>query len=250
MSQSSHMYKRLFFPAVVGLILTGCGLRSVNRALGENRPTAPFASPTSFVAVIPTEPSTATPAPTATVTPTTIPDLGLIGLPAEAAGTTAFDFAADICGADWVNGNQQLACNGNGSGASTGYVAVLTGDVQGLPSNLNLLLMYPPLTGSDTITGQYPDFAVQKGDRFRAVLMCRAHTFCDVEFGLEYFDVNGRHGLAHWAYLFTDQPIVVDFSLDRISGRTVEFRLQVHRHGYGLQAYAVWIMPHIYRPDH
>ena len=117
-----------------------------------------------------------------------------------------------------------------------------------MPSNIPLLLIYPPQLSGDTLFGKYPAFTVQKGDRFRAVLSCRAHNFCDVDFGLEYFDASGRAGLAHWAHLFTDPPKVVDYSLDGLAGKTVQFGLLVSRHGEGQQAYAVWIYPHIYRP--
>ena len=242
------MRKKLVSILLTGLLLSGCRMQVANRLLGVGSPVASQLSPTASAVPFPTEPPTDTPAPPPTITPSPAPDLSLVGLPSEAPGSTALDFVADLCGAVWGNGIGQLPCQQNGSSPEAGYVAMLNGDVQDLPSNLNLLLMYPPLTGSDTISGRYPDFTVQKGDRFRAVLTCQAHTFCDVEFGLEYFDENGRSSLARWSYLFTDAPILVDYSLDGIAGRTVQFNLAVRRHGYGLQAYAVWIMPHIYRP--
>jgi hypothetical protein len=141
-----------------------------------------------------------------------------------------------------------VLCSGTDPASTAGYVMLMDGDVQGLPSNIPLLLMYPPQVDGDTLFGKYPAFAVQKGDRFRAVLACRAHTFCDVEFGLDYYNAKGRTGLADWAYLFTDPPKVIDYSLDSIAGQSVQFRLVVRRHGIGLQAYALWIIPHIYRP--
>jgi hypothetical protein len=124
----------------------------------------------------------------------------------------------------------------------------LGGEVQGLPSNLSLLLTFPPQTGFETISSKYPPFLVEKGDRFRAVLDCRAHTFCDVEFVLDYFDSHGQNGVTHWPYLFTDQPLVIDYSLDGLAGKTVQFDLAVRAKWNSLEAYAVWIAPHIFRP--
>jgi len=122
------------------------------------------------------------------------------------------------------------------------------GEIQGLPSNLKILLTFPPADHyPETLFGKYPAFAVKAGDRFRAVLACRPHTFCDVEFGLEYYDNRGRIGLKHWAYLFVDAPIVVDYPLDAIAGKTVQFGLSVSANGNSSEADAVWIAPHIYR---
>ncbi len=191
---------------------------------------------------------TQTVAPTATVTPIPTPDLSLIGLPSEPAGTNAFDFVDAMCKAQWSNEIQNLPCPGNDKQANTGYVMQLSGDVQALPSNFNLMLAFPPEINAATIFGKYPAFAVKKGDRFRSVLACQPHTFCDVEFGLTYSGDQGQIGLKHWPYLFTDAPIVVDYSLDSLAGKTVQLNLSVRTGGNGADAYAVWIAPHIYRP--
>jgi hypothetical protein len=42
--------------------------------------------------------------------------------------------------------------------------------------------------------------------------------------------------------------VVVDYSLDAIAGKTVQFDLAVRAHENPSEAYAVWIAPHIYRP--
>jgi len=172
----------------------------------------------------------------------------MIGLPDEVAGTNAYDFAANICRAEWSTGNGPVPCNGQDPSTTSGYIGLMSGLEQGIPPDIGVLLMYPPQGGSDTLSGTYPAFTVQKGDRFRAVLACRAHNFCDVEFGLDYYDANGRSGLKHWSYLFTDLAIVVDYPLDGIAGLTVRFSLSVRRYGEGQQAYAVWLASHIYRP--
>ena len=161
----------------------------------------------------------------------------------------AFDFVTQMCSAQWFNRGQQLPCPGNDAQQSAGYVMSLNGEIQELPSNLSLLLTFPPADHFGTIYSKYPAFTVKEGDRFRAVLACRAHTFCDVKFGLEYYDAQGRTGLKHWSYLFADPPIVVDYSLDGIAGKTVQFSLTAFANGNPTGASAVWIAPHIYRPN-
>lgn len=242
------MHKRLLLIPLVGLLLAGCALRAGNRLLGGGRPTGSFQNPTSTVEVFPTEGPTATPAPTSTATPTPTPDFGVIGLPTEPAVKPAYDFAGNVCSADWSTSTHAVPCDGQDPSTTSGYVGLTGGLDQGLPPDLNVLVMYPPQGGDDTISGTFPDFKVQKGDRFRAVLACRAHNFCDVEFGLSYYGAGGKSGLKQWSYLFTDPAIIVDYSLDGIAGMTVRFSLSVQRRGEGLQAYAVWIAPHIYRP--
>ncbi len=243
------MKKRLILIPLAGLLLVGCALRAGNRLFGGGgRPTAPLSSPTDSVDAFPTEPPTATPAPTATITPTPTPDFSVIGLPAESAAKPAYDFAANICAADWSTNTQSVPCDGQDPETTSGYVGLMGGSDQGVPPNISVLVMYPPQGGEDTLSGTFPAFTIQKGDRFRAVLGCRAHNFCDVDFGLDYYTANGKSGLKHWTYLFTDAAIVVDYPLDGLAGMTVRFSLSVRRHGEGLQAYAVWLAPHIYRP--
>ncbi len=242
------MQKKPLFLILAGLLLSGCQMRMANRLLGGGGPSNTLAVPTSTVEQFPTEPPTHTPLPPPSITPSPVPDPAVVGLPPELPGTTAFDFATDACKAEWSDSGGEAPCNGADPASSTGYAMLMNGHVQGLPSNIPLLLMYPPQDDGDTLLGKYPAFTVKKGDRFRAVLACRSHTFCDVEFGLEYYNANGRTGLAHWAYLFTDPPKVVDYSLDGIAGQTVQIALLVRRHGEGQQDYAVWIIPHVYRP--
>ncbi len=242
------MKKKLLLLPLLGLLLTSCRMGAANRVLGGNGPNTPRSIPTATVDVLPSEAPTSTPAPTPAPTLSPTPDVSVIGLPAEAAGTVAYDFAAKLCSADWIVNSQPVPCNGPDPSTTSGYVGLLGGLDQGVPANIPVLLMYPPQGGSDTISGTYPGFTVQKGDRFRAILGCRAHNFCDVNFGIDYYTASGKSGLKHWSYLFTDPAIVVDYPLDSVAGLTVRFSLSVQRNGEGQQAYAVWLAPHIYRP--
>lgn len=213
------------------------------------------AAPTGTPTVVPTEtpiviPPTPTLAPTATITPTPVPDFSQIGLPTEEPGANVFDFIDEMCNAQWFTEAGDLPCPGAEAQADAGFVMRLDGSVQDLPSNIGLLLTFPPRTNVETISSKYPEFEVKKGDRFRTVLACRAHAFCDIDFMLSYFDNQGKTGLTHWRYIFTDTPVVVDYSLDGIAGKTVQFDLGVRAGGNRVDAFAVWIAPHIYRPSH
>jgi hypothetical protein len=232
----------------LALLLSSCRMQiGTGLSNGSGSPTSLFV-PTSTQIVFDTPLPTSTPAPVGTSTSTPQPDLSVVGLPTEAAGSTALDFVASMCDAQWFTQLGNLPCPGKSTQTDTGYVMRLGGTEQGLPSNFNVLLAFPPQKTVDTISSKYPAFTVQKGDRFRAVLACRAHSFCDVDFVLSYYDTQSVNGVKHWQYLFTQDPIVVDYSLDGLAGKTVQFDLAVRVLGNGLDANAVWIAPHIYRP--
>lgn len=237
------MYKKIFYILLLGMFLLGCAPAA---SVPTNETVAPTALATETdTPLLPTR----TPAPTATATLVPTPDFTLAGLPAEGNGTNVFDFVAQVCKAEWFTRGQELPCPGNENQQDLGYVMQLDGAVQGLPSNLGILLTYPPQLNFGTISSKYPSFTVEKGDRFRVVLACRAHTFCDVQFDLGYYDEQGWHtGLKHWRYFFADSAVVVDYPLDSIAGKTVQFDLAVLAKGNRSDAYAVWIAPHIYRP--
>jgi hypothetical protein len=188
------------------------------------------------------------PSATATATSSPTPDFSLVGLPTEKEGELVFDFVEQMCDADWSTRGQDLPCPGSDTQSSAGYVMQIDGATQGLPSNMNILMAYTPQEKYETIYGKYPAVTVQKGDRFRVVLECREHSFCDVEFVLNFSDERGSAGLKNWRYLFTDEPIVVDYPLDALAGQNVQFTLAVRARGNPVEARAVWIAPHIYRP--
>jgi hypothetical protein len=181
-----------------------------------------------------------------TLAPT--PDPATVGLPTEAPGTNALDFVSTMCKAEWFTKAGSLPCPGDENKSDAGFVEGLPGEVQGLSQDAPILLMYPSQDRNETIFGKYPAFSVKKGDRFRAVLACRAHTFCDVEFSLDYSTANGSAHVATWPYQFTDEPIVVDYPLDGLAGLDAQFSLSVRGIGNRIDAYGVWLFPHIYRP--
>ncbi len=237
------MNKKILSLLLLGLFLTGCAPVTTQALQTAPSPTEavvrPVAQPTAEPTSVPTATATATFAP--------IPDFTLVGLPAEEDGELLFDFVGQMCNAEWSTRGQDLPCPGD-TQSSAGYVMKLDAEKQGLPADTKILLAYTPQEKYETIYGEYPAVTVQKGDRFRAALACKEHTFCDVEFVLNFSDERGSAGLKNWRYLFTDEPIVVDYPLDALAGQTVQFTLAVRARGNPVEAYAVWLAPHIYRP--
>jgi hypothetical protein len=242
-------YTRLALVLFGALLLTGCRMQLGNRLLNGGAGPASRLPTEVPPTQIPTAAPTGTPIPTATATLTPTPDPAAAGLPPETSGMNALDFVASMCKTDWFTESGSLPCPGNENNSNAGFVLRLPGDQQDLPASYPVLLMYPPQAANDTIFSKYPAFTVQKGDRFRAVITCRLHSFCDVDFGLGYFVGNGgQSGLAHWPYRFTDNPMMIDYPLDGLAGLTVRFSLSLRAAGPSIDAYGVWILPHIYRP--
>jgi hypothetical protein len=241
-SEEENMNNKFLPFVLITLFLSGC-VPAINKS--SNETATPIASVTETATRLP---PTRTPVPSATAILSPTPDFSLVGLPVEQVSNLAFDFVAQMCNAEWSTRGQQLPCPGDESQKNSGYVMRLAGEAQGLSSNLSVLLVYPPQINFETISSKYPSFTVKKGDRFRAVLTCRAHTSCDVEYVLDYSDDHGHSGLKQWRYIFTDSPLVVDYPLDAIAGKTVQFDLAVRGVGNPTDASTVWIAPHIYRP--
>ncbi len=243
------MRKTIALMLLASILLSGCGLGFGRRfvgggAGGGNVDLGTQAPPT----VTPTDSPTDTPIPTATATPIPTPDLGAVGLPTESPSNDALDFVASMCKAQWFTRGAQLPCPGDPNNADGGFVIQLPGPEQGLSPEFPVLVTYPPQDVYETIFSKYPAFTVHKGDRFRAVLACRLHTFCDVEFSLDVYGAAGSGRVSRWPYHFTDTPIVVDYSLDGLAGQTVQFGLSLRGVGSRLDAYGAWLYPHIYRP--
>ena len=234
--------KRIVLFLSLGLILTSCALP----ATATIEPVIPTLELTATSAPLP--PSTPTPAPTLTATVVPTPDLSTLGLPSEPAGTVAYDFVDQMCASQWHTRGEALPCPGDDSQAEHGYVMRFDGDAQGLPLGFPMMLTFPPLLHYSEISSQYPAFAVQKGDRFRTVLACQGRVYCDVEFVLSYYHGHGEIVLKRWYYLFNEAPLVIDYSLDSLAGKDVEFDLSTIVLARRSEAYAVWVAPHIYRP--
>jgi len=234
------MKQRIVLLFIISLLLTGCG-SPATATQAALIPTVELAA--TSAPLLPTE----TPTATSVATATPIPDLGTLGFPRLPAGTVAYDFVAEMCAAQWYNRGASLPCPGDASQMKAGYVQQFEGKAEGIPAGFPMLLAYPPGEHYSTISSLYPPFTVQTGDRFRAVFACKVHSFCDVEFVLNYFHGHGQTGLNHWHYLFTEAPMVIDFSLDKLAGQTVQFDLALAVVGNRPDTYAVWVAPHIFR---
>jgi hypothetical protein len=161
----------------------------------------------------------------------------------------AYDFVANYCNAEWANKNSALPCPGTEDDGN-GYVIKLNspklenGASEGEPG----LLTFPQDKNNGIISGQYPAFTVQAGDRFRAIVNCKYNSKkCNVMFRLDYKNNGKIKTLATWYEAYEGNYYPVDLDLSSLEGQTVKFILFVSANGENNNDNAIWVNPQIVR---
>jgi hypothetical protein len=101
------------------------------------------------------------------------------------------------------------------------------------------------------ITGSFPAFSVQSGDRFRAVVGClfeSGGSACNVLFQLNYIADGGPpQNLGQWIESYDGSVTSLDIDLTPLAGQSVQFVLAVSANGSSDDDSAFWMAPRIMR---
>ena len=99
------------------------------------------------------------------------------------------------------------------------------------------------------ITGKYPPFDVESGDRFRTIIGCLFDAaLCNVKFQFNYrVDGGSLQTLGSWTETADGNIRILDIDLSSLAGQSVEFVLAVQANGSSGQDWAFWLAPHIRR---
>ena len=161
---------------------------------------------------------------------------------------TAYDFIANYCEANWQNGSRDLSCPGT-EGDDRGFVIVLNSPKMedGKAQQGKGLLTYPERGGEGVISGKYPAFKIQSGDRFQTVIGClHEANDCDMIFRLQYKIGNAPvRTFAQWREVYEGQTYPINIDLSSLSGERVRFILTVLANGSSHEDFALWINPRI-----
>ncbi len=113
----------------------------------------------------------------------------------------------------------------------------------------NGLLTYPERGGDGIITGKYPNFRVEGGDRFQATIGClELANDCDMIYRLQYQIGNGSiRTLGQWRELYEGGSYNINVDLSFLAGERVKFILTVLANGSSHEDFALWINPRITR---
>jgi hypothetical protein len=157
----------------------------------------------------------------------------------------------NYCSASWFSGKGLLPCPSLVS-EETGSVnmlpsALLEGDIQ---SNLPTLVTVPSNGPNGSISGQFPPFQVQYGDRFQARIGCLSgFPGCDVNFQLSYKGQDGQtRSLGVWGHTMDAYFDDLDIDLNPAAGMTIELILTVMNNGNSKDDHAFWVYPRVVRP--
>jgi len=164
--------------------------------------------------------------------------------------TSAYDFAANVCMAQWMSGAGTLPCPGS-DGDSRGFVLKVANPQleNGNASTSSGLITFPQNTYNGYIRGVYPAFTVQSGDHFQSTVNCAyGATQCFVIFRLDY-QVNG--GIVQtfwsWAEKYDGLYNAANVDLTPLAGQNVNFILTVYSNGDPTGDRALWVGPQIVR---
>ncbi|HUH99226.1 MAG TPA: NBR1-Ig-like domain-containing protein [Anaerolineales bacterium] len=164
--------------------------------------------------------------------------------------SAAYDFAANLCQAQWMSGAGSLPCPGS-DGDARGFVLGASNPQleNGNSSNAQGMITFPQNTYNGYIRGVYPPFMVQSGDHFQSIVDCAyGVTQCFVVFRLDY-QVNG--GIVQtfwsWAEKYDGLYYAVNLDLSPLAGQNVNFILTVLSNGDPTGDRAVWVAPQIVR---
>ena len=161
----------------------------------------------------------------------------------------AYDFLTNYCDATWRNASQELPCPGT-EGANSGYVIALNSPkMEDGKSIGNGLLTYPEKVNDGMISGKYPNFMVQNGDRFQANIGClEKANDCDMIYRLQYQIGSGDiRTIGQWREVYEGGSSALNVDLSFLSGQKVKFILSVLANGSSHEDYALWINPRITR---
>ena len=162
---------------------------------------------------------------------------------------TGYDFALNLCDAQWRNAKDNLPCPG-AEGASGGFAYIMNapkmedGNVRGIG-----LLTHPQQVNNGIITGKYSAITIQTGDHFKALIGClNKANDCDMIFKLEYqIGSDSLKPLGQWREIYEGEYYPIDIDLSFLNGQKVKFVLTILANGSSHEDYGLWVGPQVTR---
>ena len=163
----------------------------------------------------------------------------------------SYDFATNMCAAQWSSGAGPLPCPGENN-SSNGFALRVENPRLEDGSSLDAsgLVLVPQNTYQGYIQGEYPAIQIQKGDRFQSLVSCGQSPSCFVAYLLEYQIGSGTFN-SYWIFIEKSDGIYAqaDVDLSPLAGQEVRFRLKVLSLGLANGDEAFWIEPRIVRSN-
>lgn len=161
-----------------------------------------------------------------------------------------FDLVANYCAAAWQSSARALSCPSVANAASGSISRVETPVIEGgITSSLPALLTIPADGSGGSISGHYPAFQIQRGDRFKALAGCLdGYAKYDVNLELGYRTADGVYQkLGAWGHTLDGYSSEIDIDLSPQAGMAIELALTVHNNGSSQEDWAFWLSPAVWR---
>ena len=168
----------------------------------------------------------------------------------NAPGPYPYDFVANMCSAAWRNDSRSLPCPGNPASDQGSIVLLEAPRLEtGKHENEPALWTRPESRAGGEISGVYPAYRVQNGDRFMSDIGCLENSpRCDVTFIVDYqISGGGVRNLGSWREVSDNQLRRLDLDISSLAGQSVQFILRVVNNGRAADANAFWLVPGIRR---
>jgi hypothetical protein len=175
-----------------------------------------------------------------------------VAIRVQAADLTgpAYDFAANVCSAQWFSGGGSIRCPGTINDPN-GLVLrpTVTRLEDGTTSTRPSILTMPQNVSNGYIRGVYPSIKVQDGDRLQVAVGCEGNaTSCGVLFRIDYQLADGIVR-DFWAFgeQYDGDYFSVDLDLGPLAGQDVRFVFTILSLGPATGDRALWVEPVIVR---
>ncbi len=163
----------------------------------------------------------------------------------------AFDFAAEMCSAQWVYDGGPIPCPMNTNKLQFGHVERLdnplmeSGRMAGAPS----LLTIPQQKYNGLIRGLFTVDDILRGDHFQATVGCQYGAVnCYVTYALEYERGGDFFTLWKWRERYDGFTAPVNIDLSRLADmKNIRLVLSVFASGPATPDQAIWVAPRIVR---
>lgn len=168
----------------------------------------------------------------------------------SSSAQVVFDLVANFCTATWKSSAGALSC--------PSVVSAVSGSISreenpviegGRSSRLPALLTIPSDGSGGAISGRYPPFQIQPGDRLKGMIGCLDGYYkCDVDFELGYRNADDKYfKLGDWGHTLDGYNSEFDIDLSPQAGMAIELVLTVSNNGSSEDDWAFWLSPAIWR---
>jgi hypothetical protein len=157
-----------------------------------------------------------------------------------------FDFAYNICSADWSSSSgEEIDCP-NGPENSTGFIKYLTEpNLEGSKDDELGLLINPGVGIGSWVEGIFPITNISNGDHFQTLIACEGGSEnCSLKFILSIYEGETKIIIGDWVETYEGLFTSINIELSTYAGKNVRIALRIeNRVSSSGDANGIWFVP-------